>query len=54
MKFFVTIRAVLREIFEESAYERFCAREGVSISRESYALFLGETDQAREQKVKCC
>jgi hypothetical protein len=54
MNFLRIIRAILREIFEESAYERFCARKGVSISRESYALFLGETGQPREPKVKCC
>lgn len=54
MKFFRIIRAVLREVFEESAYERFCVREKTSIGRESYALFLQETDRARQQKVRCC
>jgi hypothetical protein len=54
MKFFRVLRAVLREVFEESAYERFCARESVAVSRESYAKFLGETEQSRQQKVRCC
>ncbi len=54
MKFFRIIRAVLREVFEEASYERFCARERIGMSRESYALFLKETDQAMHQKVKCC
>jgi hypothetical protein len=54
MKLFGILRAVLREVFEEAAYERFCAREEIGISRESYALFLQETDQARQHKVKCC
>jgi hypothetical protein len=54
MKFFRIIRAVLREVFEESAYERFCAREQIGVGRESYALFLEETDRARQHKVRCC
>ncbi len=44
------LRDILREIFEESAYERFCAREGVARGRESYAAFM----RGRRVKVKCC
>ena len=44
------VRAVLREIFEESAYERFCARERLSRGKESYAAFV----RGRRVKVKCC
>jgi hypothetical protein len=44
------LRAILREIFEESAYERFCAREGLSRGQESYALFV----RGQRAKVKCC
>ena len=54
MNFVRVIRAVLREIFEESAYERFCAREQIGVSRESYTLFLRETDQARQHRARCC
>jgi hypothetical protein len=54
MKFFRIFRAVLREVFEEASYERFCVREGVEANRESYGRFLSETEQAREQKVRCC
>ena len=54
MKFFRIVRAMLREVFEESAYERFCAREKTSIGRESYALFLREPDRAKQKKVRCC
>ena len=50
MKVIRVIRAMLREIFEESAYERFCAREGVARGRESYAAFV----RGRIVKVKCC
>jgi hypothetical protein len=53
MKFLYTIRAILREIFEESAYERFCLREGVSNSCESYASFLKEQKQA-SRRLRCC
>jgi hypothetical protein len=44
------LRAILREIFEESAYERFCARERLARGRESYAAFV----RGRRVKVKCC
>jgi hypothetical protein len=54
MKFFRTIRAVLREVFEEAAYERFCVRESAEVNRESYARFLQETDRANQQTVRCC
>jgi hypothetical protein len=54
MKFLRTVRAVLREVFEESAYERFCAREKIVRGRESYVRFLEESDQAKQQKVRCC
>jgi hypothetical protein len=53
MKFFRLVREMLREIFEESAYERFCMREGVANTRESYARFLRDTEGSRT-KVKCC
>jgi hypothetical protein len=46
------IRAVLREIFDETAYERFCAREGILSGRTSYGRFLKNSDSAA--KVKCC
>ena len=49
-----TIRTVLREIFEEAAYERFCLRKGLSRDRDSYASFLRETSARASLKVKCC
>ena len=52
MNFLQMLRAVLREIFEESAYERFCRREGVPRSRDSYARFLRQASS--RPKVKCC
>ncbi len=52
MKFFHVLREVLREIFEEAAYERYCQREGVSRGRDSYATFLRQSGS--KPKVKCC
>ena len=54
MRFFRVVREMLREIFDESAYERFCAREEVGINRESYADFLTETSRTTQPKIKCC
>ncbi len=50
MKVVRMLLAIFREIFEESAYERFCAREGIRRGRESYAAFV----RGRSVKVKCC
>lgn len=46
-----TLREILREIFDESAFARYCAREGVAHSREAYARFLQESKAPR---VRCC
>lgn len=45
---------VLREIFDESAYERFLAGSRREASVESYAAFSIERDQARERRARCC
>jgi len=52
MKFLRLLHAVLREIFDESAYERYCARHGVDVARASYSSFLREREQINI--VKCC
>jgi hypothetical protein len=46
--------AILREIFEESAYARFLAREQVCASRKSYAAFLQEQEQSKARRLRCC
>ena len=46
--------AILREIFDESAYQRFLVRQGSDVSRESYAQFLAESQTARLKKPRCC
>lgn len=54
MRFFRLIRAVLREIFDEAAYERFCLRQGLGARCESYAKFLEENASSARSKLRCC
>jgi hypothetical protein len=54
MRFFRLIRAVLREIFDEAAYERFCLREELPAGRMSYSKFLDQTAASGNKKVRCC
>jgi hypothetical protein len=48
------LRAVLREIFDEAAYERFCIQERLPAGRQSYYEFLEQTKNTTKQKVRCC
>jgi hypothetical protein len=50
----VLIRETLREIFDESAYARFLARNKAIASRESYTAFTRESAAARQRRPKCC
>jgi hypothetical protein len=52
--FFRTLRAVLREIFDESAYARFLAQRKMASSVTAYAEFLRETEQGRARRPRCC
>ena len=49
-----TIRATLREIFDESAYDRFLLRTHASRSIASYREFTRERDAAMLKKPRCC
>ena len=49
-----TIRAALREIFDESAYDRFLLRTNASRSIASYRDFARERDAALLKKPRCC
>ena len=49
-----TIRAALREIFDESAYDRFLLRTHASRSIASYREFTRERDAAMLKKPRCC
>ena len=47
------LRAMLREIFDESAYDRFLRRTNATRTRQSYGAFLREQETAA-QKPRCC
>ena len=49
-----TLLAMLREIFDESAYSRFLSRRRMLNSAQSYSLFLRETENIRERRPRCC
>jgi hypothetical protein len=54
MKLIRLLHEILREIFDETAYERFCSREGLEVGAESYAKFLTLTGKPYKQKIRCC
>jgi hypothetical protein len=49
-----TLMATLREIFDESAYMRFLAHQGMSSSPSAYAAFLREQEASKARRPKCC
>ena len=49
-----TVRAALREIFDESAYERFLLRTKAERSRASYRRFMQEREAGMCRRPKCC
>ncbi len=53
-RFLQLLRAALREIFDEAAYERFLARAGMRASPASYAEFLREHEAAKSRRPRCC
>jgi hypothetical protein len=46
--------AALREIFDESAYERFLRRTQMASSPASYAAFREEFEESKTRRPKCC
>jgi len=49
-----TILAALREIFDESAYDRFLLRTHAPRSIASYRDFTRERDSAMLKRPRCC
>jgi len=49
-----TLRAILREIFDEAAYDRFLYRKQLAVSPASYAAFRQELEEAKTRRPKCC
>ena len=54
LKMMQTMKAMLREIFDESAYDRFLLRTHASRSVASYRAFTQERDAAMVKKPRCC
>jgi hypothetical protein len=48
------LAAVLREVFDESAYQRFLERGRMESSASAYALFRRENELARSRRPRCC
>ena len=48
------LMAVLREIFDESAYARFLNRKQIASSPEAYAGSLQECDVPEARRPRCC
>ncbi len=48
------VRAALREIFDESAYDRFLLRTNAGRSVASYRDYMRERDAAMVKKPRCC
>jgi hypothetical protein len=46
--------AVIREIFDESAYQRFLGRANMPSSAEAYAAFQKEHDAIKARRPPCC
>jgi hypothetical protein len=53
-RFLRTLLATLREIFDESAYDRFLSRTDAARSAESYREFLRERESSVARKPRCC
>jgi hypothetical protein len=46
--------AILREIFDESAYQRFLDRTRQESSLSAYAVFRQENEQSKSRRPRCC
>lgn len=54
MKFIRLLHDILREIFDEAAYERFCEREHIEVGARSYARFMVDAGGRGNRKIRCC
>jgi hypothetical protein len=53
-KILITLLAMLREIFDESAYARYLEKNQLSSSPEAYAGFLREYELVKARRPRCC
>jgi hypothetical protein len=49
-----TLLAMLREVFDESAYARYLEKHQLCSSPEAYAGFLREYELAKARRPRCC
>jgi hypothetical protein len=54
LKVLRTLLAILREIFDEAAYDRFLYRKRMASSPAAYAAFRQEFEEAKTRRPKCC
>ena len=53
-KIAATFLETLREIFDESAYERFLQQTSRESSKEAYSAFLQENQATKARRLRCC
>jgi len=46
--------AVIREVFDESAYQRFLSRAQLPSSPQAYAAFRREDEVLKTRRPRCC
>ena len=51
---FAVLVEILKEIFDESAYQRFLDRKELQSSTKAYAMFQQENEQAKSRRPRCC
>ena len=51
---FKLLATILREIFDESSYQRFLDRTQLESSPNAYAIFQQENEQAKSRRPRCC
>ena len=49
-----TLVAVIREVFDESAYQRFLSRAQLPSSPQAYAAFRREDEVLKTRRPRCC
>jgi len=49
-----TLIAVIREVFDESAYQRFLSRALLPSSAQAYAAFRRENEVLTTRRPRCC
>ncbi len=54
MRSLAVLVEVFREIFDESAYERFLAQHQLTSSTAAYSTFCRERDLSRARRPRCC